>query len=87
MVRLVKSIDFHNVPSNQMQTKLTKDIHAIRHDETMPVPADKTTNFYKLETASYNKLLEDNTTKTYKLAPPNSERAITTKDKTHRSST
>ena len=34
------------------------------------VPADKTSNFYKMDTQSYNDLLQKNITKTYKKVTP-----------------
>ena len=43
--------------------------------------ADKTTNFYKLDPATYNDLLEKNITKSYKKAEPETTRAIRTENK------
>ena len=45
------------------------------------IAADKTTNFYKLEPSKYNDLLEQNITKSYKKAHPNTVRDIHTENK------
>ena len=55
----------------QFQKDLNDDIRSIRNDNRLFVKADKSTNFYKLEAADYNKLLNDNITKTYKKADLN----------------
>ena len=47
----------------------------------MLIAADKTTNFYKLEPSEYNDLLEQNITKSYKKAHPNTIRDIHTENK------
>ena len=45
------------------------------------VPADKTSNFYKMDTQSYNDLLQKNITKTYKKATPDTADSIELKAK------
>ena len=43
----------------------------IKSDNKLIIPADKTTNFYKLDTPSYSTLLDTAITETYKKAPSN----------------
>ena len=51
----------------EFQQKLSSDIHNnIMKSDKLLVPADKTSTFYRMETASYNDLLQKNITKTYK---------------------
>ena len=45
------------------------------------VPADKTSNFYKMDTQSYNDLLQKNITKTYKKVTPDTADSIELKAK------
>ena len=40
------------------------------------VPADKTSNFYKMDSNTYNSLLQKNITKTYKKVQPNTMNSI-----------
>ena len=49
-------------------TSLKDDINEITHSTKAFIPADKTTNFYKLDEPQYNKLLKDNITSTYRKA-------------------
>ena len=52
--------------NNEFLSKLDQDVKNINKSENIFVPADKTTNFYKLGRDEYNKLLRDNTTAKYK---------------------
>lgn len=45
------------------------------------IAANKTTNFHKLETSTYNDLLEQNITKSYKQAQPDTVQGIHTENK------
>ena len=63
---MIETIKFRNVKC-EFQQKLSSDIHNnIMKSDTLRVPADKTSNCYKMDTASYNDLLQKNMTKTYK---------------------
>ena len=62
---MIKNIQFKNV-KNDFQTKLKNDILDIQICQKVLVPADKSRNIYKMETADYKKLLHDNITKTLK---------------------
>ena len=70
MTQLIQTVKFRDIKC-QFQKDLNDDIRSIRNDNRLFVKADKSTNFYKLETADYNKLLNDNITKTYKKADLN----------------
>ena len=62
---MIKNIQFKNI-KNDFQTKLKNDISDIQICQKVLVPADKSRNIYKMETADYKKLLHDNITRTYK---------------------
>ena len=62
---MIKNIQFKNIKIN-FQTKLKNDISDIQICQKVLVPADKSRNIYKMETADYKKLLHDNITKTLK---------------------
>ena len=66
MNRLIQSIQFKDTKSN-FQRKLNCDIkNKIKKPNTLLIPADKTTNFYTMNPSSYDKLVKENVTKTYK---------------------
>ncbi len=54
---------------NEFQNDLSQDFTKIRTDDKLFVAADKTTNFYRLDAPTYEKLLDTAITKTYKKAP------------------
>ena len=56
MLTLVQNIEF-NYQSCDFQKRLTKDTTQIKADTKLLVPADKTTNFYRLDSHSYNQLM------------------------------
>ena len=57
------------------------DTKHIKKETKLLIAADKTTNFYKLEPSKYNDLLEQNITKSYKKAHPNTVWDIQTENK------
>ena len=77
---MIQNVKF-NRTSNQFQSKLAKDIENIKKSDKLLIPADKTTNFYRVSPEQHNKLLEDNITKDYKKAPIALETEINTGDK------
>lgn len=79
MLNLVENIEFRST-TNTFQKKLSKDIKDIKQTEHLLIPADKTTNFYKVKQEKYNKLLDENITKNYKKAPQNLEKDIQNED-------
>ena len=67
MINIIKNIAYKDVRC-QFQQDLKKDISSIKNEERLFVKADKSVNFYKLDVPEYNRLLNDNITKTYKKA-------------------
>ena len=66
---LVKTLKFRKSPgTNSFQQRLRKDSTEIRKETKLIIPADKTSNFYKVEKESYEKILEKNINKNYKKA-------------------
>ena len=62
---LITSVEFENKP-NQFQQKLTKEKEAIEKETKLIVGADKTSNYYKVDTVEYKDLLKKNVEKEYK---------------------
>ena len=54
--------------TNIFQTKLRDDINKIKSSDKVFVPADKTTNMYKVSKNDHQKFLPDSITKVYKKA-------------------
>lgn len=64
MYDLIRNIKYRN-QSNDFQSKLQRDVKDIKASTEMLIPADKTTNLYNVTVEQYQKLLENNITKTY----------------------
>ena len=62
---LIKNIQFRKV-NNNFQSQLNENIKQIKGDSKIFVPADKFRNIYKMDKETYEKLLHENITKTYK---------------------
>ena len=80
MLKMIQSKKFKQV-DNPFLNKLKDDSVRIKNETKLLITADKTTNFYKLEPSTYNDLLEQNITKSYKKAQPNTTRAIHAENK------
>ena len=65
LMMMIKNIQFKYI-KNDFQKQLKKDMSEIQKCEKVLIPADKSRNIYKMETADYDKLLHDSITKTYK---------------------
>ncbi|KAL9976708.1 hypothetical protein ACROYT_G014035 [Oculina patagonica] len=66
MTNLIQNIKFNDTKCS-FQGKLNCDIkNKIKRSDTLLIPADKTTNFYAMNPFSYDKLIKENVTKTYK---------------------
>ena len=76
LYHLIKNIEYKQQPRNRFQRKLQNDVNAIENSTELFVPADKTTNLYKLPKDSYNKLLNENITANYKKANSNIKHEI-----------
>ena len=76
LLHMIETIKFRKVKC-AFQQKLSSDIYNnIMKSNTLLVSADKTSNFYKMDPASYNNLLHKNITKTYKKVTPNTMNSI-----------
>lgn len=67
MHELVKSVQFKRV-KNEFLNKLKEDAREINQSSKLFVFADKSRNIYEVAKETHDKLLSDNTTKTYKKA-------------------
>ena len=65
VLKIIENIKFRDTKNNFQET-LASDLKKINTSENMFVFADKTRNIYKTSLETYNKLLHDNITKTYK---------------------
>ena len=72
---MVHSIKFRNV-NNKFQNKLNEDISKIKKSTKASIPADKTSNFYKLHKTQHDKLLRDSITTTYEKASTDAAHVI-----------
>ena len=68
-------IKFNN-KRDQFQAELKNDIVKIKHCLDILVFADKTSNYYKINTKDYQKLLKENIAGTYKKVLINLEKTI-----------
>ena len=80
MLKIVQNIQFNN-NSSGFQRKLSQDSKELRSNDKLLIAADKTTNFYRLNTQSYKQLLNKTITKSYKKAPNNYPNEIISKEK------
>ena len=70
LLHMIENIKFRKV-TGMFQQKLSSDVYNnIKTADKLLVPADKTSNFYKMDTQSYTELLQKNITKNYKKVPP-----------------
>ena len=75
LYEMFRNLEFNRSPS-QFQRQLSCDKKKIDSFKKVLVEADKTSNLYLVETESYNKLLKDNISKTYKKTNNNSLQEI-----------
>ena len=75
LYRMARSVSFRKV-SNPFQNKLACDVKTINSSPDLFVPADKTTNLYKVEVNNYEKLLQDSITNKYRKSNENIVRQI-----------
>ena len=72
---IIQKVKFRKIKC-QFQKELNDDITSVKSDNRLFVKADKSTKFYKLDTAKYNQLLTDNITSAYKKADGNQLKKI-----------
>ena len=77
---MIKNFEFKGVNS-AFQSKLTNDIRKIRKSNNLFVSADKSRNIYKVSKASYERMMHENITKTYKKYNTNKSNSINIKAK------
>ena len=65
MMDMIKNLEFKRV-NNEFQSNLRNDIRLIRESNSLFVTADKSSNTYKVSTATYERMMHENFTKTYK---------------------
>ena len=72
ILNLIQNIEFDdNASKCRFQRTLKTDIETkIKKPNNLLIPADKTTNYYSMNTATYEKLITENVTKTYKKSSP-----------------
>ena len=75
MTNMIANVKFKKV-NCPFQSKISSDVRNIGSCDKLFVPADKTTNYYKMDSPSYNKLLQKNITKTYKKITPDTVSSI-----------
>ena len=76
LLTMIQNIKFRKVKC-PFQRKLSSDIQTnIKNSNNLLAPADKTSNFYKMDSNTYNILLQKNITKTYKKVQPNTMNSI-----------
>ena len=63
--KMVNNIEFRHV-NNPFQEKMKKDIKDIKQCNQLIVPADKSSNLYKMSKEDYNNYLTNNITRAYK---------------------
>ena len=67
LLRMIENVKFRHVNCT-FQQHLLLDMSNIKKSESLLVPANKTNNFYRMQPADYNTLLQKNITKAYKKA-------------------
>ena len=72
---MIENIRFRN-HTNEFIKTIEEDKKRIRTSKNVLTPADKTRNMYEMNATSYNKLLTENVTKTYKLTDDNTANNI-----------
>ena len=77
---MIRKIDFIKVRSD-FQDQLKQDLEIIRSSKNVLAFTDKSTNLYELSRESFEKLLHNNITKTYKKAPVNTKWKINRESK------
>ena len=68
LLKMIEEVQFRR-SSDDFQQRLRTDIGRIRKCKDVIVPADKTRNMYTVGPDQYEKLLQDNITRNYKVAP------------------
>ena len=70
MLKIIQNMKTTNT-TNTFQSQLAKEVDNIKHDPKLIIPADKTSNYYRMNKETYNKQLESKVTTAYRKAPAN----------------
>ena len=65
MLKMIQNIEFRKT-DNEFQRKMREDVKAIKQCGKVVVPADKSTNLYKMDKDTYENHLTNNITKAYR---------------------
>ena len=65
LYEMARTVKFEYRP-NVFQRRLANDVKTIKSSPTLYIPADKTTNLYKMDVKDYRKLLQENISAKYK---------------------
>ena len=77
---MIKNLEFKRV-NNEFQSNLRNDIRQIHRSNNLFVSEDKFRNIYKVSKASYERMMLENVTKTYKKRDNNKSNSINLKAK------
>ena len=77
LMNMIRNIEFRQV-DNELQRKMREDIKMIKQSGKVIVPADKSTNLYKIEKNEYEQYVTNNITKEYKKSTDNKVNEINT---------
>ena len=75
LYEMARSVKFKRV-NNPFQRQLASDAKMINTSASLFVPADKITNLYKVDSRTYEKLLQDNINPSYEKTDPNTAKKI-----------
>ena len=78
LISLVENVQFKNKSrsSTNFQQKLSQDVKKIRESDKVLLKADKTSNFYKLDTPQYKEILRNSINSEYKKATLQKEQSV-----------
>ena len=77
LLLMIKNIQFRK-GNNSFQNQLNEDIKQIKRDSKIFDPTGKSCNIYKMNSETYEKLLNENITKNYKKTDQRKVRTINT---------
>ncbi|MCP4482402.1 MAG: hypothetical protein GY817_06445, partial [bacterium] len=75
LIGLVQKLKFKR-NTNDFQNRMRQDVQQIKRSDKLYVPADKTTNMYKVDKEEYGRILQNSVTATYKKADDNIKNTI-----------
>ena len=73
---MIRNLKFKDSRPSDFQCKMSKDIKDMKSSQHLYVPADKTTNLYKISAEQYQHLLHSNITANYRKAGDEAKSSI-----------